>query len=156
MNPIFIAENWSTEALLAFRTPAYSDILKVAGAMSYYAILAVPENADADTIHNAFRVLARQYHPDAGEGSSPGKFRELVEAYETLSDPLRRRAYDRTLRPVPPRPTRVTVDDVVVEPLAQEWPRQTFAIGSLHTSSIEQLLEEMFRLFDRNFFDRWP
>lgn len=127
--------------------------------MSYYTVLGVPETADASTIHNAFRALARQYHPDAGEGSSPVRFREIVEAYETLSDPGRRRAYHRTLRPASPIPVRVTRDDVFVEPLAQQW----FASGvrvtplrhAMGIGAIEQLFEEMFRMIDRDFFEGW-
>src|SRR3954468_17496796 len=56
--------------------------------------------ADADTIRTAFRTLARRYHPDAGTGSSAQRFREVVEAYETLSDPNRRRRYHETPHPV--------------------------------------------------------
>src|SRR3954471_23291973 len=65
--------------------------------MNYYIILGVPTTADAEAIRTAFRTLARRYHPDAGSGSSAPRFREVVEAYETLSDPIRRRRYDETL-----------------------------------------------------------
>jgi curved DNA-binding protein len=66
--------------------------------MNYYLLLGVPQDADAETIRSAFRVLARRYHPDAGEGSSADRFREVLVAYETLNDPTRRLCYDRTLR----------------------------------------------------------
>jgi len=66
--------------------------------MNYYLLLGVPQDADADTIRSAFRVLARRYHPDAGEGSSAERFREVLAAYETLNDPTRRRHYDRALQ----------------------------------------------------------
>jgi curved DNA-binding protein CbpA len=68
--------------------------------MNYYLVLDVPTTADADTIRTAFRTLARRYHPDAGTGSSAQRFREVVEAYDTLSDPIRRRRYDETLHTV--------------------------------------------------------
>src|SRR2546430_12275051 len=54
--------------------------------MNYYEVLCVPDNSDDGTIRSAFRRLARRYHPDVGTGSSPEKFRELAEAYETLID----------------------------------------------------------------------
>src|SRR5947209_5137863 len=60
----------------------------------YYAILGVSHGADSATIHSAFRTLARQYHPDAGGGSSISKFRDALEAYDALSDPGRRRQHD--------------------------------------------------------------
>jgi curved DNA-binding protein CbpA len=67
------------------------------GGMTFYAILGIPPDADEETIRTAYRALARQYHPDVGEGSSPEKFREVVDAYETLGDPERRRVYDMEL-----------------------------------------------------------
>ena len=82
--------------------------------MSYYAVLGVPPDADAAEIRRAFRSLARRYHPDAGAGASPERFRQVVEAYETLSDPARRTAYDESLaRPV----RRWTPVEPMVEPM---------------------------------------
>jgi len=66
--------------------------------MNYYVVLGIAEDADSDAIRSAFRALARRYHPDAGAGSSTDEFRRALEAYETLSDPDRRRLYDRDLR----------------------------------------------------------
>jgi len=70
----------------------------------YYAILGVSRGADSATIHRAFRALARRYHPDAGTGSSSGKFREALEAYQALRDPARRRQHDidlgKAVRPI--------------------------------------------------------
>ena len=65
--------------------------------MTFYAILGIPPDADEETIRTAYRALARQYHPDSGEGSSPEKFREVVDAYEILGDPERRHRYDLQL-----------------------------------------------------------
>ena len=65
--------------------------------MTFYAILGIPPDADEEAIRTAYRALARQYHPDVGEGSSPEKFREVVEAYEILGDPERRHVYDLQL-----------------------------------------------------------
>jgi DnaJ-class molecular chaperone len=61
---------------------------------NYYAVLRVPEDADPATIRHAYRVLAHRYHPDAGSGSSPQKFRDATEAYDVLSDPERRHEHD--------------------------------------------------------------
>ncbi len=62
----------------------------------FYAALNVPPEASADQLKAAYRQLARQYHPDAQE--QPGTallFRQVQEAYEVLSDPAKRAAYDR-------------------------------------------------------------
>ncbi len=63
----------------------------------YYQILGVSRDADAETIKKAYRKLARQYHPDANKNDKRAeeKFKEINEAYEVLSDPEKRRLYDR-------------------------------------------------------------
>jgi len=62
----------------------------------YYAVLGVPETADADAIKKAYRKMAREYHPDrnAGDKVAEEKFKDAQEAYDTLSDPEKRKAYD--------------------------------------------------------------
>ncbi|MDE0133158.1 MAG: molecular chaperone DnaJ [bacterium] len=66
-------------------------------AKDYYRILGVERDADAGDIKRAFRRLARETHPDANPGDlqAEERFREVAEAYEVLSDPDRRRSYDR-------------------------------------------------------------
>jgi Ca-activated chloride channel family protein len=64
--------------------------------LDYYGILNIAPDASPDDIKHAYRQMARQSHPDAR--SEPGTallFRQVQEAYEVLSDPARRAAYDR-------------------------------------------------------------
>lgn len=62
----------------------------------YYAILGVPPTATQEEIRQAYRKLARRYHPDSGsEEASAEKFQEVREAYSVLGDLARRQAYDR-------------------------------------------------------------
>ena len=62
----------------------------------YYETLGVPRTATPDEIKQAFRKLARVYHPDVAKNKATGevKFKEINEAYEVLSDPEKRRRYD--------------------------------------------------------------
>jgi len=63
----------------------------------YYQILGVSRNASEKEIKQAYRRLARQYHPDLnpGDKSAEAKFKEINAAYEVLSDPEKRKKYDQ-------------------------------------------------------------
>jgi molecular chaperone DnaJ len=62
----------------------------------FYTTLGVPETADTAQIKKAFRALAKKYHPDRNPGNkaAEARFKELSEAYETLSDDKKRSEYD--------------------------------------------------------------
>jgi DnaJ-class molecular chaperone len=62
----------------------------------YYEILGVERDANRAEVKTAFRRLARELHPDVNDHDPEAeeKFKEAAEAYEVLSDPERRRAYD--------------------------------------------------------------
>ena len=64
---------------------------------SYYDILGVARDADEKTLKSAFRKKAMEHHPDRNPGCklSEGKFKEVSEAWEVLSDPQKRSVYDR-------------------------------------------------------------
>jgi len=63
----------------------------------YYAILGVKRNASEKEIKQAYRRLARKYHPDVNPGDRSGeaKFKQINEAYEVLSDKENRKKYDQ-------------------------------------------------------------
>jgi DnaJ-class molecular chaperone len=63
----------------------------------YYALLGVSRTANEKEIRQAYRRLARKYHPDVnpGDKAAEARFKEIGEAYEVLSDPEKRKKYDQ-------------------------------------------------------------
>jgi curved DNA-binding protein CbpA len=126
--------------------------------MNYYVLLGVAQDADADTIRSAFRALAKRHHPDAGEGASADRFREILVAYETLNDPTRRGNYDRILQngrvPVPQfvEPLRA---HAAPEPMLRPGSRVVHAnrvYQPLGPTRLNELIDELFQSWDELFF----
>lgn len=65
----------------------------------YYEILGVPRTASQDDITNAYKKLARQFHPDKNPGAkqaeAEARFKEVQNAYDVLNDPKKRATYDQ-------------------------------------------------------------
>jgi len=85
--------------------------------IDYYEVLQISPNAEIETIYRVFRILAARYHPDNPESGNTERFLLLSEAYATLSDPDKRRAYDSIRQSRQPEPMAVFglkefVDDV--------------------------------------------
>jgi len=118
--------------------------------MTLYAILGIRPDADNETIRTAYKTLARRYHPDAGEGACTEKFREVVTAFETLSDPGRRRLYDLELGPSRLGPSRRVENPI--GPMAGP----TFSARG--DFCIDEIFEDLARLFEDDWFGfgrRW-
>jgi molecular chaperone DnaJ len=98
-----------------------------------YATLGVTRGSSADEIKKAYRSLARRYHPDRNDGDEEAadRFRDIAEAYETLSNPELRSRYDR-LGPLyrpdgrPPSPDEVSdwVSDTIGSVFRKRRPEQ--------------------------------
>lgn len=66
--------------------------------MNFYELLEIPQNATVEEINKAYKKLARKFHPDANkEVGAAEKFKQIVEANDTLSDPNKRAIYNGKL-----------------------------------------------------------
>jgi curved DNA-binding protein CbpA len=64
------------------------------GTVDYYEVLQISPNADPDTVHRVYRLLAQRFHPDNQSTGDSERFRLLTEAYQVLGDPAQRAQYD--------------------------------------------------------------
>jgi curved DNA-binding protein len=62
----------------------------------YYEVLQISPNAEPDTVHRVYRLLAQRFHPDNKQTGSETRFRHISEAYSVLSDAAKRAKYDVT------------------------------------------------------------
>ena len=60
----------------------------------HYEVLQISPNAEPETVHRVYRLLAQRFHPDNKETGSDHRFRAISEAYTVLSDPAKRAKYD--------------------------------------------------------------
>jgi len=83
-------------------------------AQTHYEVLGVDVAASPEEVRSAYRLAARDHHPDAG--GDPVRMRDLNAAWHVLGDPARRAAYDRELgRPPQPNGAEERVDPEVVD-----------------------------------------
>jgi DnaJ-class molecular chaperone len=66
----------------------------VSGDEDFYELLQISPNAEPETIHRVYRLLAQRFHPDNKDTGNAERFRVLHGAYHVLSDPERRAQYD--------------------------------------------------------------
>jgi DnaJ-class molecular chaperone len=112
------------------------------GQGDYYQILGVDRNATPQTIKEAYRKLAFQYHPDRNKEnpSTVEKMKEINEAYAVLSDPRKRRDYDSL---------REQYGSYGYDRFRQSYSEEDIFRGS----DINQILEEMAKAFGFRGFD---
>ncbi|MFP5503644.1 MAG: J domain-containing protein, partial [Candidatus Sericytochromatia bacterium] len=121
---------------------------------TFYEILGVTREATTEDIRQAFRRAAKAAHPDRDSGTESAMVR-LNEAYETLKDPDRREAYDRTLKPAPYRlPQRPTGLDPFEYRLRVFYPLDQAVSASF--SAFHAAIEELaYDLYDDHYLARF-
>jgi DnaJ-class molecular chaperone len=112
----------------------------------YYLILGIPRNESAAGVRAAYRDLVKQHHPDVAGAGGARRFRDLVEAYEVLSDPDRRRHYNDDLRESERARTPTVLQKAKAEPAVPPAPSIFDRPEGLQPS-----LEEFLDRYVRNF-----
>jgi hypothetical protein len=72
--------------------------LPLVDAVDYYEVLQVSQNAEPETIHRVYRIMAARFHPDNPQTGDTERFLLLNDAYELLADPEKRALYDAARR----------------------------------------------------------
>jgi DnaJ-class molecular chaperone len=120
---------------------------------NYYMVLGVPRTESPSGIRAAFRQLAKRYHPERVGGQGARFFQEILTAYQVLSDPEKRRLYDRGLSHAEGKameqaePIIVDAGPQLVPAVPELIPR----LSSFETISppFEEMLERVLRNFTR-------
>ena len=129
--------------------------------IDYYRILSVGRDASLETIHSAYRALARQYHPDRNSGTAVTDLtRHMVlvnEAYACLQNPVSRQAYDHTQRSAEPLPLQIAVLSAADQLLERSgWQQVEMGFGDKVFSSGPRKVAVRFRpVVDGDQLDRW-
>jgi molecular chaperone DnaJ len=116
----------------------------------YYLILGVTRKESPKNISRAYRRLVKKYHPDIVGTKWLNRFREIVEAYDVLSDPGKRRHYNQDLAHAEER-------DTIPEPLFSGYPREPEPLVPEPVAPMRDFLfvsdplDEILQRFERNF-----
>jgi molecular chaperone DnaJ len=108
---------------------------------NFYKVLGVNQKAGPERIKRAYRQAAKRYHPDVSSRNEE-KFREVQEAYETLSDPEKKALYDREI--LEKRSPALSPQSYYSYPLRS------------HPSSLFNEIDQFFGRFEDSWVDRWP
>ena len=101
-----------------------------------YEVLQVSTNADLETIHRIFRILATRYHPDNRETGDAAAFHKLVDAYNVLSDPSRRAAFDVWYRQNCKRQWKIFESSTATSGITGEKRKRAGILQALYTKRI--------------------
>ncbi len=103
-----------------------------------YELMQISPNADFETIHRVYRLLAQRYHPDKQETANPDLFRKVLDAFQTLSDPEKRAGYDSQYKAVRERRWRIFDQERAMRGVKGEKAKRDGIIGLLYTKKVNE------------------
>ncbi len=132
----------------AHKPPPSGEAEAETGFVDYYEALMLSPNADLDTIHRVYRILAQRCHPDNRETGSEDAFKQLLKVYQVLSDPVSRAAYDVHYRSARSRRWKVLDQAKAAEGLAGEKHKRQAILSLLYARRLNQPLAPTLALLE--------
>jgi curved DNA-binding protein CbpA len=114
----------------------------------FYEILEISPNAQPETIHRVYRLLAQSYHPDNQETGDAARFSTVLEAYRTLSDPERRAAYDVEHQAMRGRRWKIFDQSSAMQGIAAEKRKRIGILSLLYTKRMSSPDQPNLNLFE--------
>jgi hypothetical protein len=113
-----------------------------------YEILQVNPKATPDTIHRVYRILAQRYHPDNHDTGDEGLFKGLTRAYQALSDPELRAAYDLRREQFQRTRTRVFTSVEATQGKQSERRKRVGVLNALYSRRVLDPVNPALSVFD--------
>ena len=105
-----------------------------------YELLQISPNAEAETIHRVYRLLAQRYHPDNTETADADMFCKVLEGYKILSAPEKRAGYDSQYKMMRERRWKIFDQDRAMRGVKGEKAKREGIMGLLYTKRINETL----------------
>ncbi len=103
-----------------------------------YELMQISPNADVDTIHRVYRLLAQRFHPDNQETADADMFRKVLDAYGILSDPEKRAGYDSQYKIHRERRWKIFDQDRAMRGVKGEKAKREGIMGLLYTKRVNE------------------
>lgn len=105
-----------------------------------YELMQISPNADVETIHRVYRLLAQRYHPDNAGTADADMFRKVFDSYKILSDPEKRAGYDARYKLARERRWKIFDQDGATRGAKGEKAKREGIMGLLYTKRINETL----------------